>query len=164
MKNTNWREIVEIVGVVSMVAALLLLATEVRQSNRIAVADMRLKIAGNEIQGHFERATNPEFAKLFAKLENPESHLITATEKQQIKGLASQYVNNAYAVQVAFDQGFLTREQIDDRTDGFRRRLQELPGLVPDMIALYDSAPHLQGHEIFSAIEQARAEPALTDQ
>jgi len=164
MKNTNWREIVEMIGVVTIVASLLLLATEMRESNRIAVADMLLKIADNDNRGHFERATNPEFAKLFAKLENPDSHLITATEQQQIKGLANQYLSNAYAVQVAFDQGFVTRKQLNGRIDGLHRLLQELPGLLPDMTNLYDSAPHMQGSEIFSAIEQSRTGPGMPDQ
>lgn len=164
MKQTNWREIVEIVGVVSIVTSLLLVATELRQSNRIAAADVRLKIAANDNLGHFERATNLEFAKLFAKLENPDSHLITATERQQIKGLARHYLNNAYAVQVAFDQGLLSLEQFDARAAGFGQILQELPGLLPDMTMLYDSTPQLQGLTIFSAIESAKTEPPAGDQ
>lgn len=154
MKNTNWREIVEIVGIVSIVVSLLLLATEVRQSNRIAVADVRLQIADNDNRAHFERASNPEFAKLYAKLESPDSHLITATEQQQIKGLARHYMNNAVAVQVAYDQGFLTEQQFAGRVEGFGKIMERLPGLVPEFLLLYESAPHVQNFEILTAVEQ----------
>ena len=164
MKHTNWREIVEIIGVISIVASLLVVATELRQSNRIAVTDVRLQIANNDNRGHFERASNAEFAKLFAKLENPESHLITATEQQQIKGLARHYMSNAIAVQVAYDQGFLTDQQFDGRVYDFGIIMENLPGLVPEFIVLYDSRSHVQDFAIFSAIEQARLESRANNQ
>jgi CHASE2 domain-containing sensor protein len=36
MKNKNWRDVAEIVGIVSIVAGLILVAWEVRQANNIA--------------------------------------------------------------------------------------------------------------------------------
>ena len=101
MKDVNWREIVEIVGVVSIVGSLLVLATEVRQSNSIASAAMEMSIAEEYNKINFERATNAEFAKLYAKMADPASHLITATENEQIEGLAWHYLNIYWSAQAA---------------------------------------------------------------
>ena len=161
MKNTNWREIVEIIGIVSIVASLLLLATEVRQSNRIAVADIRLQIADNDNKTLFERATNAEFAKLYAKLESPDGHLITATEQQQIKGLARHYYINAVAVQVAYDQGFLTDQEFERRLFRFGKLIESLPGLLPEFVLLHEYAPHDMA--IFSVIDKAQSESPSED-
>jgi hypothetical protein len=163
MKHTNWREIVEIIGILSIVASLLLLATELRQSNRIALADVRLEIIENYNQLHFERASNPEFAKLYAKLEDPGAHLITATERQQIKGLVRQYMNNAIYVHVAHEQGFLTDVEIAGHATRFRQVLEGLPGIMPAAVAHFQSAPGVQHYPIFAVLKDAASAAPVED-
>jgi CheY-specific phosphatase CheX len=45
MKNKNWRDVAEIVGIVSIVAGLVLVAWEVRQANNIAKTQMVMDLA-----------------------------------------------------------------------------------------------------------------------
>jgi len=59
MTKRHWRETVEIVGVVSIVAALLLVAAEIRQSNRIAANQAERQLADAHRTLYAERASNP---------------------------------------------------------------------------------------------------------
>ena len=154
MKETNWREIVEIVGVVGIVASLLLLAMEVRQSNRIANAEIEYNLSNGYGAGHLERATNPEFARLFAKLRDPDSHLITATEAEQIEGLAWYYMNILWSAQAAFDNGILSREQFDGYVGDMRWFIDNYPPMREHFVFMYQSLPSMHRHEVFAPIRE----------
>lgn len=84
MKQRHWREMVEIVGVLSIVAAILLLASEVRQSNHIAQAKIEIDVAQLYNEVNLSRAPDPDFAKIFAKVQDPDDHLLTATDLSRI--------------------------------------------------------------------------------
>jgi hypothetical protein len=95
MKNRHLRETVEIIGVISIVASLLLVAWEVRQANRIAAAQIEMQLAHGFNEMNMSRATTPDFARLFPKLNSPGNHLVTATEESQLQGLAWHFAGEA---------------------------------------------------------------------
>ena len=136
--NNHLKEIVEIVGVVSIVASLLLVAWEIRQSNRIAGAEVVLNLAGQFDEIHGERATSPEVAKLYPKLSAPESHLVTATERSQMEGLAWRYVNSYVAAQVAYDNGIMSREHFERYLSDAEALVDAYPGLHPFLLRVAD--------------------------
>ena len=138
--NNHLKEIVEIVGVVSIVASLLLVAWEIRQTNRIAGTEIVVSLSEqyNAING--DRATLPEFAKLFPKLKSPESHLVTATESSQMEGLALRYIELFVAVQLAFDEGAMSRAQFQYYVDGAKTVVDTYPGLHPYLLRVSDTA------------------------
>ncbi|MDH4124820.1 MAG: hypothetical protein OEW64_07255 [Gammaproteobacteria bacterium] len=152
MTNRHWRELLEIVGVVSIVAALLLLAAEVRQSNRIAAAQTAMHIAIAYDALHLERASNPEFAKLFPKLEAPEAHLTTATETSQIRGIARHYFSILWAVQSAYDNGLLGRETLEAYVSGLAHTLDTWPGIRPYYVEMFQGMTSVQDAEVYAPI------------
>ena len=154
MKDINWREIVEIVGVVSIVGSLLLLATEVRQSNNIASAAMESSIAEAYNKINFERAKNPEFAKLYAKMADPASHLITATENEQIDGLAWHYLNIYWSAQSAHDNGLMSDEQLQGYAADLDMLLKQRPALEDHFIMIYELQPGMSASPVFAAIKE----------
>lgn len=166
MKNRHWRELLEIVGVVSIVASLLILATEIRQSNDIAAAQSALQIASAYDELHLARASNPEFAKLFPKLEAPEAHLTTATEASQIRGIAEHYLSILRAVQNAFDNGLISAETRDEYIAELAHTIEIWPGIRPHYVDLYASLGLLQDAAVYAPIadyiarQQASADPA----
>ncbi|MDX1507704.1 MAG: hypothetical protein R3358_05455 [Woeseiaceae bacterium] len=154
MKNTNWREIVEIVGVVSIVASVLLLAMEVRQANQIAGSELELNLQQGFMQMNHERASNPAFAQLFAKTARPTDHLITATEREQMRGLAWHYVNICVAAQSAFDNDLLSDSQFKAYADGLQWTIDNHPGLHPHFVAIYESFPTIQEMRVFAPLRE----------
>ena len=158
MKNTNWREIVEIVGVISIVASLLLVAMEVRQSNRIANAQHEMDMAQLFNQNMLQRAFDADYAKLYAKIQEPEAHLITATEQQQIRGLAWHYINTFYVAQAAYNNGLLSDEQLSVYVHDLQVLMQEFPALVPHFIAIREQRDWIATTPVYRPIMELEHE------
>jgi hypothetical protein len=156
MTNRHWRELVEVVGVVGIVAAMILVASELRESNRIAVAQaaMQIEMQINEQRNsiNIARASDPNVAKLFPKLEAPEAHLITATEASQIRGMALQGINNLWSVHSAYENGLISREVRDGYIVDFTHTMEAWPGIRPHYVAIYESLGSIQGVEEYAPI------------
>lgn len=156
MTNNHWRELVEIVGVVGIVAAMILIAAQLRESNRIAEAQagMQLELQLRERFDilNIERMSEPNVAKLFPKLESPDAHLITATEASQIRGIAWHEINNLRSVQRAYAKGLIRRKIRDIYVADFANTLQTWPGIRPHYADIYENLDSIQGAEEFAAI------------
>ena len=159
MKNSHLREIVEIVGIISIVASLLLVAWEIRQANRIAAAEIEIRLALGFNEVNTSRATEPGFAKLFPKLSSPESHLVTATEESQLNGLAWHVMNLYYSAQVAHDSGLLTAQRLDRYRLDLEQTLDRLPGLHSALLEIYDRFPEMRAMPVFEPLRDIETRP-----
>ena len=145
---------VEIVGVLSIVASVLLLAWEVKQSNYIAKAEIELQLADMYNQTHQARATNADFAKLFAKIENPENQLFTATDQSQIRGLTWHYINLYWVIQSAFNNGLIDRTGLNNYKADIVHVLETKPELAKYFIEIYRGFGPIRDQEIFEPIAE----------
>ena len=158
MYREHLREAVEIVGVISIVASLLLVAWEVRQSNRIAATDIALRLDSQFSEIHGPRTSSPDLAKLFPKLIAPQSHLITATENSQMEGLALHYVNIFTAAQVAYDSRVMSREHFERYVTNLQSLVKSYPGLHPHLVTVFDRLPDIQSMEVMQPLAILAAE------
>ena len=163
MQNKHLRETVEIIGVISIVAALLLVAWEIRQSNRIAAAQVEMQLAQGFNEMNLVRATAPDFARLFPKLNSPGSHLVTATETSQLQGLAWHFTNLYYSAQIAHDNGFLDAQRLDTYRLDLAQTLDRFPGLHAPFLQIYSLYPELQSMPVFQPLHDLKARPAPQD-
>ena len=165
MQNSHLREVVEIIGIVSIVAALLLVAWEIRQSNRIAAAQIEMQLAQGFNETNISRATEPGFAKLFPKLSSPGSHLVTATEQSQLSGLARHVMHLYHAAQLAHDNGLLSAQRLDMYRLDFQQTLDRFPGLYPALLQVYDASPEMRAMAVFEPLRELEAQraPATAD-
>ena len=157
MKDRHLRAIVEIVGVISIVAALLLVAWEIHRANRIAVAEIEMRLGEGFEALHLRRATTPDFAKLYPKMRAPGNHLVTANEESQIEGLAEHLVDMYYAAQVAYDNGLLGTQGLESYRQDFAETLEQLPGLAPALARIHDAAPDMQAMPMFQPLRDFEA-------
>ncbi len=163
MRNSHLRETVEIVGVISIVAALLLVAWEIHQANRIAATEIEMRLGHGFDELNLRRATMPDFAKLYPKMRAPGNHLVTATEESQIEGLAEHLANIYYSAQVAHDNGLLDTQGLESYRQDLVRILDQLPGLAPALARIHDSSPEMRAMPVFQPLrdfEARRASPA----
>lgn len=160
MKDKHLREIVEIVGVISIVAALLLVAWEIRESNRIAAADIEIRLDRGLTELALRRAVMPDFAKLYPKLSAQGNHLITATEESQIRGLGRYLVNMYRSAQVAFDHQLLDADGLDAYRRDLEQTLERLPGLIPAMLDIVEANPDMRAMTVFQPLRDAKARRA----
>jgi len=154
MHRIQFRETVEILGVISIVSSLLLVAWQVRQSNRIADTDIKIQLTQEYNELHRIRLTSPELAKLYPKLASPRNHLITATESSQMEGLAWHYVNIYSSAQAAYDSGLLSREQFEIYIAGATWLVDAYPGLHTHFIKIYTILPMMRASEVFQPIAE----------
>ena len=165
MKNRHLRETVEIIGVISIVASLLLVAWEIRQSNRIAAAQIEMQLASGFNALNLTRATTPDFARLFPKMNSPGTHLVTATEQSQLQGLAWHFVKLYHSAQVAHDNGLLDAERLDMYRRDLAQTLDRLPGLHASFLQIYSSFPDIGAMPVFQPLRdlEARGIPQAED-
>lgn len=154
MKKDHWREFVEVLGIVSIVAMLLLVAWELRETNRIARADASAAVAEQISQIHSRRMTDPDFAQLFPKMAAPNAHLITATEASRIDGLARYVVNVFTSAQHAFESGMIDSDALRHYRHQLDLLLGEYPGLRQNVSAVYRERPELAGAAVFEGLDR----------
>ncbi len=152
MKQRHWREMVEIIGVLSIVAAVLLLASEVRQSNQIARAEIELRISELHNQLNLELATNADFAKLYAKTKSPESHLLTATDLVQIDGLAWHSVNTYLMAQTAFNSSLIDEEALNSYKSNIAELMESNPALAQKYLEILGQFEALKNQQVFEPV------------
>jgi len=143
---------VEIVGVVGIVASLILVAAELRDANEIASTDAELTLAQQYNVLHRERASNPELAKIFPKLESPDAHLITATDASQMRGIATFQINFLQSVQNAYQDDLISRKVRDAYISDLARTIDEWPGIRPYLAEIYETREELHGQVEFAPI------------
>ena len=160
MTNRHWRELVEIVGVVGIVASLILVASELRESNRIAAAQAELQINEQYNLSNIARVSNPDVAKLFPKLEAPEAHLTTATDASQIRAIAWQRINILRSVHSAFENGLISRKVRDAHIADFAYTIEKWPGIRSHYVDIYENLDSIQGVEEYAPIADYIAEQA----
>ena len=164
MNYRQWRELVEIVGVISIVIGLLVVAMEVRQSNKIGKAQIEQQIASGYDIIHVARATNADFARLFAKLLQPEKHLITATDLSQLQGLVWHAGNIGWSAQVAYDAGLLDRQSLAMHARKIALLIETRPLSGVEFVSMYESNPSYHGAEVFASIDALSAEGKAAEQ
>jgi hypothetical protein len=152
MNRRHWRETVEIVGIVSIVTSLLLVAWEIHRANGIAAAALELDLALGMAELPAARAAAPEFARIYPKLGSPEGHLITATEASQTRGLARQIVETYRAAQIAYDRGLLDDARLAVYVADLAGLLQAYPGLIPYLRSIHETDPELRTMPVFQPL------------
>ena len=148
---------VEIVGVIGIVASMILVAAELRKANDIASTQAEIALAEQHNILNQQRATNPDLAKLFPKLEAPEAHLTTATDASQIRGIAWHNVNFLRSVQNAYKDELISRKVRDAYVADFARTIERWPGIRPHYIEIYQETEALHTGSEFAALAELAA-------
>lgn len=110
IKRAAIRDTIELVGIVAVVLSLLLVAYEVRQSNRIAQATTTYEIGRDVNQFNELGYSNPEFAALLVKLRNADFEP-SLVEAMQVRLLANRFLNLWTIQEKAHRNGLLSDGQ-----------------------------------------------------
>jgi hypothetical protein len=158
MKSKNWRGVAEIVGLVSVVAGLILVAWEIRQANHIAKAQMVLEIAAQANEFNSSTFENPHVAELAAAISDPGHTDFTETQESMMSGVAWHFANLFWSAQRAYDNGLLSDNDIRMYQASMAWHIENHPGLRPAFIKVYDTAPWIRDMFVFEPlVELAKA-------
>ena len=154
MKSKYWRDLVEIVAVLSVVGGLLLVAWEIRQANRIARAQTVMELAAQYNTFNSARFGNPEVARLALRLLEPDKFVITETEASMISGVVYQFHNILWSAQKAYDNGLLSYEDLTKYRSDLVWMLTYMPGLIPELVNAYETQPETQNAYVFEPLAE----------
>mgnify|MGYP001812361445 CR=1 FL=1 len=158
MKNKNWRDFAEIVGIVCIVAGLILVAWEIRQANNIAKAQLVMELAAQANVFYSSTFENPVVAELVAAISDPGHADFTKTQESMMTGVAWHFANIFWSAQRAHDNGLLGDDDILMYQASVVWHIENLPGLRPAYISVYETAPWLRDMFVFQPLVELACE------
>jgi hypothetical protein len=152
MTNKNWRDIAEIVGIVSIVAGLILVAWEVRQANNIAKTQMVMDLASQANEFNSATFENPEVANLVIAAYDPNYTDYTGTQASMMGAVAWHFSNIFWSAQRAYDNGLLSDDDIQMYQSSVAWHIENFPGMRPGWRSVYNTAPWLREMYVFEPL------------
>ena len=149
MKEINWGKFAELVGVVSIVAGLILVAWEIHQSNNIAKAQVVMGLAAQANEFNSATYENPEVAKLVKAISDPDHIGFSEIQESMMTGVAWHFTNIFWSAQSAYDNGLLSDDDIQNYQSSVAWHIENHPGLKPAFMVVYDTAPWIRDMYVF---------------
>lgn len=147
----------EVMGVLAVIASLLFLAYEIRQSNQIARSTITFELGNNISELNEIVWTNPEVAALHVRARDP-AYIPTETEAEMLRAEARRFMNVWGTVEIAYRNGHQTRAQFDILLDDVQDVLERLPAAHQIWKRELQKYPDLESFEYYaramSAIEE----------
>jgi hypothetical protein len=131
MKSKNWREVAEIVGIVSIVVGLVLVAWEVRQANNIAKTQMVMDLAAEANEFNSATFENTEVAELVAAIYDPNHSEYTDAQEAMMSAVAWHFANLFWSAQRAYDNGLLGDDDILMYQSSLAWHIENMPSMRP---------------------------------
>lgn len=153
MKNNQWRNLLEIIGVLSIVAGLLMVAMEIRQANRIATAQTVMQLAAQFNEFNAARFENPALADLTAKIQRPDDISMSSTERSMASGLAWHFGNIFWSAEIAHQNGLLSDDDLLKYRSDLEWMITYMPGLNPEFLIMFDTMPAVEESVIFEPLK-----------
>jgi hypothetical protein len=152
MKNKHWRDVAEIVGMISIVVGLILVAWEVRQANNIAKAQMVMDLAAQANEFNSATYGNSEVAELVSLISDPSHNDFSDTQQAKMTATAWHFANIFWSAQKAYDNGLLGDDDILMYQSSLAWHIENHPGLRPAFKSVYDTAPWLRNMFVFQPL------------
>lgn len=151
MFDERTRATIELIGLVAVVISLLILAYEVRQSNRIAQATTTYEIGRDVNQFNDLGYSDPEFAGLLVQLTK-DSFEPSDVEAMRARLLAHRFVNIWTTQEKAWQNGLLSDEQYEATKRDVITVMTSFPGLSSHWAAVFENQPGLREHTVLAPL------------
>ena len=152
MKEKNWGNFAELIGMVSIVAGLILVAWEINQANNIAKAQMVMDLAAQANEFNSATFGNPEVAELAKAMSDPNHNDISEIQASMMSGVAWHFTNVFWSAHKAYDNGVLGDDDIRNYQASVAWHIENHPGLKPTFMIVYDTAPWLRDMYVFQPL------------
>ena len=151
MTVNSFREYFELIGLIAVVLSLLLVAYEVRQSNRIAQATTTYEVARDVNQFNELGYSDAEFARLLLRLTNEDSEY-SEVQALQARLLAHRFVNIWTVQEKAYQNDLITDEQFELTRTDVLTVMNAFPGLEPHWKSVFDAQPRLKDRVVLQPL------------
>lgn len=152
----NWKEYLEIIALVAVVISLLLVAYQIQQANRIAIATVEIEISHNFAALNEFLMSHPEVSAASRSLDAGEE--ISDEERDLLVQLSRRLLNLWRSLETAYENGVLPESTYRIAFDDMRLSIESAG---PERRSLWrevlDYYPSLADTEVFSAAYAALA-------
>jgi len=141
----------EILGAISVLATLVYLAQQIRQSNKIATASSEISIRDNFSTINAAIYENEEIAQLFVNAEDPD-HQFSKVEHMRLRVLLTQLVNVWISIEAAYNNGMASKASFDNIFDDVIQVTTGWPATRPIFAEIIEAFPSHEETELFKAV------------
>lgn len=157
MVNERWRSWLEIVSALAVVGGLLIVASELRQANRIARSQAVMELSAGYNALNSARFTNPDFARLHILMHDPNNNEISEVDAWKVTGVAYHLHNVLWSAQSAYDNGILSIDDLANYRNDLKVTLEEMPGLIPNLLHIYETQIGKRDAYVFEPLAELAA-------
>ena len=139
---------------IGVLAGILFLALEIRQSNRIAIATTEIGVRTNYAALNESIFSNRDVAELLTRAYTPASDF-TPADTEMLWAYVGWHVNQWFSVETAYDNGMVpktTFEMVMNDIDVF---VDSYPASAPILHETFEIYPAMKDTKIHRAVEQA---------
>ena len=154
MPRDKRRDAFEAAGLIAIIASLLFLAFEIKQSNRIAVASTEIGIRSGYSEFNRGLYSGNGIAEILTKATELDVEW-SSVEELKIQMVMSDIFNVWLSVETACDNGLARASTCAELGDDIRALITMFPGTGNKWRFILESYPGLAGTEVYSTIDRA---------
>jgi hypothetical protein len=155
MKRPTIKTAAEAAGIIAIVVSLILLAMEINQSNKIAIASIQYDILSDYNEYHRQVLADPELGAFVARLKIADDIALSPGDQARAHAFVTIFINIWFVIETAHDEGQLTDDTYQVYLEDARGTLVTYPKSVPYFLESIQSSPSLHRLEIFQPIFEA---------
>lgn len=155
----NWEAIGaigEIIGAIAVLATLLYLAQQIRQSNRFAIASNEIAIRNGFATLNEAQFGDTEIARLMALAQKKDSEF-DDIEQIKFRAFIRQGVNMWLSIETAYENGMTSRETYEVIFNDVAWFIDDHPGARPLLKELVDTYSAHSNGRLFQTIRESLA-------
>ena len=150
--NVTKFQMIEAVGVVSVVISLLIVAYEIRQTNKIAIVTAEIELRNNYSELNEFMATDHELAELLVRIADAE-YQTSAAEHLRVRRFCFRNLNIWIASEIAFDNDMLPPSSFQIVLDDISHILRTAPYMHHYFMEILDNYPGWSKTKVVKAID-----------
>jgi hypothetical protein len=147
----------EIISAVAIVASLIFVGIQIKQSNDLVKANTYREIRNGMIELNFLNFSNPEYAALSFKISNDEE--LTPMEVMQRRNFGFYVINTADAAYEQYQRGLIDRRELRETLNAFFGVLSQ-NDWMQDQLRQYSRLPSNYDPEFIAYIDEEMARSA----
>ena len=154
----NQKSLVEGIGLAAVIASLLFVAFEIRQSNRIAIGTTAYELNRNWMAINELYLTDPKVLELIVAVSDKEFIPKDEEQREQVEAFARLILNNWIAIEDAYNNGIASEILYLLALEDVKAVISKRPGLLPTYVAVtshYDLSKYKLLEPLFVAIAQS---------
>jgi hypothetical protein len=139
----------EAAGIVALLASLVFVAMEIKQSNKIAIASIQYDVLSDFNEYHRQVLADPEVAEFISILKKSDDRAFSPADEVRLHSFITIFINIWFAIHTAHENGQLTDDTYQIYLEDVQSFVLEYPRVAPYLKESIRRTPSILDFEIF---------------